>query len=118
MNWKKRGRKGWLGSKTAKEVSKGRERQYANKDIKQQLQEDFEGDDFRYNGGKRKRNRKAQIENWISYYQRRLLEEDLKQERARAKGERYIDCGWFGPSYYRSRIEEYQKELKKIEENS
>jgi hypothetical protein len=74
MNWKKRGQKGWLGKKTAKEVSKGRERQYGDQDVKQQLQEDFEGDDFRYTGGKKKKNKLAQLENWRDYYERRKKE--------------------------------------------
>lgn len=100
MNWKKRGQKGWLGKKTAKEISKGRERQYAESEIKQQLQEDFEGDDFRYTGGKKKKNEIARLEYSRDLYQR------------------WADEGrtaWWGSDYAR-RAKEYQEKIDELKQ--
>lgn len=115
MSWKKRGQKGWTGAKTAKELTKGRERQYGESEIKQQLQEDFEGDEYRYTSGKRKKNEKARVKYRLAYYEQRLKVEELKRDRAREKGERYHDCGWFGLSYYSSSVDRCKKELEELE---
>ena len=116
MNWKKRGRKGWTGKKYAKNETKGSEREYGKQEVRQQLQEDFEGDNFRYTGGKKKRNLIARRKNWIKWYQRRIQEEELREERAKAKGESYRSWSYFSTSHCRSRIEELEKEIEELKQ--
>jgi len=100
MSWKKRGQAGWTGSKTAKETTKGRERQYGEKEIKQQLQEDFEGDEFRYTGGKKNKNKVAQLENWLGYY-----------ERCQKEGKDWLFGNWESQI---NKIKKQIEELKKL----
>ena len=79
MNWKKRGQAGWTGRKTAKEISKGSERQYGKQEVRQQLQEDFEGDDFRYtHQGKKVKNEQSRLENTIVWYERVIADHKMR----------------------------------------
>lgn len=104
MNWKKRGQKGWTGKKTAKNDTKGRERQYAEQEIKQQLQEDFQGDEFRYSGGKKKKNEIASLEFWRDRWNQRALEYQIREEKEKRIG--------FMSSYeYRKWAEELQNKI-------
>lgn len=105
MNWKKRGRKGWTGKKFAKETTKSRERQYGNSEIKQQIQEDLEGDDFRYRGGKKKKNKIAKYQYWADYYRKRAIEEELKEE----KGDY---CSFLSSYDYKKRAKEYENKIE------
>ena len=79
MNWKKRGQTGWTGKKTAKELTKGRERQYGEQEIEQQLQEDFEGDEFRHvHQGKKVKNEKSRLEKMIAWYERTIEDHKMR----------------------------------------
>ena len=98
MSWKKRGKSGWVGKKTAKENSKGREREYGKQEVRQQLQEDFEGDEFRYRGGKKKKNEIARLE-----YSR-----DLYQRWANEGRE-----SWWGADY-QTQANHYQKQIDEL----
>lgn len=114
MDWKKRGQKGWKGSKTAKELTKGRERQYGESEVNQQLQEDFEGDKYRYTGSKRFKNYKASYQSRIDRYERRLCQEILKEETMKIKGEKYYDNIWFGKTYYKNLIKRLKEEMEEL----
>jgi len=116
MNWKKRGQAGWNGRKTAKNFSKSIERNYSKKEIKQQLIEDLEGDDYRYKGGGRKRNKRDQFRYYVDYYERCLKTEIIREERARAKGDTYWRCSYCDSSYYRNQIEYYKAKIKEIDQ--
>lgn len=98
MSWKKRGKKGWTGKKTAKNDTKGRERQYADQEIRQQIQEDFEGDDYRYNYHRKKQNEIARLE-----YSR-----DLYQRWANEGRE-----SWWGADY-QTQANHYQKQIDEL----
>ena len=80
-NWKKRGQAGWNGRKYAKEVSKHQERQFAKKEIKQELQEKLEGSDYRYKHLSRKgdpeRKLRGRIKGIETYIQRWINRKDL-----------------------------------------
>jgi len=79
MSWKKRGQAGWTGRKTAKNETKGRERQYGEQEVRQQLQEDFEGDEFRYTyQGKKVKNEQSRLENTIAWYERVLADYKMR----------------------------------------
>jgi hypothetical protein len=104
MSWKKRGRKGWTGKKTAKNDTKGRERQYANQEIRQQIQEDFEGDDFRYNGGKKKKNEIASLEHWRDHWLKRALECEIREEKEKR-------IGWMSSFKCKEWAREYQEKI-------
>jgi hypothetical protein len=114
MNWKKRGQAGWNGRKTAKKLP-GIERQYGKTEARQQLQEHFEGDDYRHKGGIRSRSRKGQLQYRVDYYERCLKNEVLKEEKARANGDVYWRSNWCDSSYYRSSIKKMKEEIKEID---
>lgn len=109
MSWKKRGQKGYTGKKTAKEITKGRERQYGEQEIRQQLQEELEGDDYRYYGGKKKTNRIAKHEYWRDRYKKRALEQELKEERGQG-------CSYLSSYKYKKWAEEEQEKINELKE--
>lgn len=106
MDWKKRGRKGWTGKKFAKNETKGRERQYGDSEAKQQLQEDFEGDEFRYKGGKKKKNPIASLEYRLDWYKKTALESELREEKY---GRSRTSSG-----YWKKRAKEIEKEIDEL----
>jgi hypothetical protein len=113
MSYKKRGQAGWNGSKTAKE-RKYIERNHSKKLIAEAEKEMVQGDEYRTPARSKKQNKIAQKQYWLDYYKRRQLEEEIKKERAKAKGERYSDNRWWGFSSYRSRIQELEKEIEEM----
>jgi len=100
MSYKNRQRAGWCGKKETKEKIY-KERQYAKKEIAQAEQEMLEGDDFRYKGGKRKKNEIAQLQYWLKLYERRMIE-------AKKRGD---NCRWFGWSSYKSSYDKTKQQL-------
>ena len=54
-DYKKRGKKGWESKKFAKKELKGRERQYGQSEIKEQLEIEYQGDAYRHRGGAAKK---------------------------------------------------------------
>lgn len=112
MNWKKRGQKGWTGKKYAKNETKGRERQYADQEVKQQIQEVFEGDEFRYNGGRKKKNEIASLEYWRDHWIKRALEYEIKEE----KEEKEKRISWMSSFKYKQWAREYQEKIDKLKD--
>ena len=111
MSWKKRGKKGWTGKKTAKNDTKGRERQYADQEIRQQIQEDFEGDDFRYSGGKKNKNKMASLEYWRDRWKQRALEYEIIEEKEKR-------IGWMSSYKYKEWANDCQKQIDDLKKKN
>ena len=102
-NYRKRGQAGYTGKKEAKsKVS--RERNYAKEEIRQELKEMEEGDDFRYNAGGKKKNKIASLRYRIDLY--------AKRAKAARESNRH---GIFGYSWYESSMTEMKEELDELE---
>ena len=102
-SWKKRGQAGWTGKKEAKsKVS--RERNYAKEEIRQELKEIEEGEDFRYKAGGKNKNKIASLKYWIDLWENRA-------ERAKICNPH----GMFGYSWYTSGVKEMKEELAELE---
>jgi hypothetical protein len=80
MSWKKRGKKGWLGKKTAKELSEPTERNYAKAEVKQALQEELEGDDFRYPHYKASPNPEKKLEGRVKSIKNNIIQWERMEE--------------------------------------
>lgn len=93
--YRKRARAGWRSGKGAKDSSDAEERQYAKREIKQMIAE-MDADYLAKHRGKRKHNRRAQLEYRITWYEEIL-----------AKGKSsFID------NYFRRSLAEYKKKLQ------
>lgn len=104
--YKKRGQAGWNGRKTAKEISKYKERQFSKTEIKQEMQEHLEGDEYRYRHKKSPTpNEKARLEYNLSLYKKWAAA-------AKARGEM---SGWCGYHTYLSDIEKIEKQIEEFD---
>lgn len=73
MSYKKRARSGWEGGKGYKKKSNRSERMYENKEIRDELEEFNQGEEFRYkHKSKVTKNDKMRLESQISWYKRTI----------------------------------------------
>ena len=102
-NWKKRGQAGWVGKKEAK--SKGRrERNFSKEEIRDEIKQIEEGDDFRYKGGGKNKDPIARQRYWVDYYERATKEAEARKD----------NCRWTGFGTYYNRFVEAKRQLEKM----
>lgn len=104
MSYKKRGRAGWTGKKEAKS-NPSRERNYAKDEIRQELKQIEEGDDFRYRASNKKKNKIVSLKYWIELY-------EAKAEKAKIRGD---VCKYFGYSGWMDGAKQLKEKLAKLE---
>lgn len=99
--YSKRAKNGWRCGKNHKREANKEERIYAKEDIRQELEQYEQGEDFRYkHSSKSTPNKKHQLQSQILHYEKRLesWEISAKQsetERPSAMGSWYINhCNW------------------------
>ena len=102
--YKKRGRAGYVGKKEAKDKI-SRERNYAKKEIRQELKEIEEGDDFRYkHKAKKVLTPEQKLEKNINWYQ--MIIEQWERPNRKA--------GWMSDGWISGIIHRYKEKLKKL----
>lgn len=99
MSYKKRGREGWIGKKSAKEAE-GSERIYAKEEIKQELNKIEAGDSYIEKGKVRKRNEVARLES-------RLAKAEAGQKTWTQRD------SWLG-KFYRDWVKELKEKLERF----
>lgn len=65
MTYKKRAKSNWSAGKKYKPQSNRKEREYAKSEVKQSLQEEYEGEEYRYHINKRNTNKEAKLKGKI-----------------------------------------------------
>jgi len=109
MTYKKRARNGWNTGKHCKRNSNNRERTYAKEEIKNELEEVIEGEDFRY------RHRRSRKRTWLQRLERILAWYDRYIEKLDSNPPIF---SYHGSDYYRKKRNELLKKIKELKERN
>ena len=117
MSYKKRGRAGWVGKKEAK-TKIGRERNYAKKEIRQEIRQLEEGDDFRYRNKPSKKilTTKQKIEKELAWYERVL--EKWSRPNVESQRKKNDFNGWYSRTLnsYKDKVKKLKAQLENYED--
>jgi hypothetical protein len=107
MSYKKRSRSGYSTGKRYKKHSNRTERQYEKDEIRQQMTEITQGDEYREKGGGRNPNYIARQEYNISVYERWMIH-------AKSYRERWGRDSYFSVAKCKAWIEKAKKKIEKL----
>lgn len=109
--YKKRAKNGWRCGKYAKRESNKEERTFAKEDIRQELKQHNEGEDFRYRYKTTiTKNEKMRIEHRISWYERIIETYKRRDEQREAQGLDPYHC--FRPGHWLSSLNKLKKKYE------
>lgn len=109
MTYKKRARNGWNTGKCHKKNANSRERTYAKEEIKNELEEVTEGEDFRY------RHRRSRKRTWIQRLERMLAWYDRYIEKLDSNPPAFP---YYGSDYFRNKRNALLNKIKELKEKN
>ena len=108
-SYRKRAKAGWCGGKSYKQQANSAEREYAKREIEQELKQMHEGEDFRYTFPSRKtRTALDKAKSSLKWYEERL--EYYNRPNIKAMHTR---CGTY---FFNDHLNHIRSQIKKLEE--